>query len=55
VIWRTDVFWQHFFTDTPGFDGFRPAVENDVFVLSVKTGLAQNLGQKTAQFPTPYF
>lgn len=37
----------HFFTDYPGFNGFVPAVESDVFVLSVKTGLAHNLGRAT--------
>jgi len=37
----------HFFTDYPGFNGFSPAVESDILVLSVKTGLAQSLGVAT--------
>ncbi|OCK79495.1 cytochrome protein [Lepidopterella palustris CBS 459.81] len=38
---------QHFFTTYPGFQGFIPAVENDVFVNSVRIGLTQSLGQIT--------
>ncbi|OCK85009.1 cytochrome P450 [Lepidopterella palustris CBS 459.81] len=32
-----------FFTNYPGFDGFKPAVENSVFIDSVRMGLTQSL------------
>jgi len=38
---------QHFFTTYPGFEGFIPAVENDVFINSVRIGLTQSLGRAT--------
>ncbi|OCK74983.1 cytochrome P450 [Lepidopterella palustris CBS 459.81] len=33
-----------FFTTYPGFEGFRPAADNTIFVNSVRTGLTQSLG-----------
>ncbi|OCK76206.1 cytochrome P450 [Lepidopterella palustris CBS 459.81] len=34
-----------FFTEYPGFEGFKPAVDNNVFIDSVRIGLTQSLGQ----------
>ncbi|KAI9735351.1 MAG: hypothetical protein M1818_006546 [Claussenomyces sp. TS43310] len=36
-----------FFTSYPGFQGFRPAVDNEVFTSSVRIGLTQAIGQIT--------
>lgn len=36
-----------FFSDYPGFEGFRPAVHNNVFTKSVRIGLTQAIGQVT--------
>lgn len=36
-----------FFTNYPGFQGFRPAVDNEVFNNSVRIGLTQAIGQVT--------
>jgi len=36
-----------FFSSYPGFEGFRPAVENHVFTKSVRIGLTQAIGQVT--------
>jgi len=33
-----------FFTTYPGFEGFKPAVDNNVFIDSVRMGLTQSLG-----------
>lgn len=38
---------QDFFTTYPGFQGFRPAVDNNVFTTSVRIGLTQALGKNT--------
>ena len=36
-----------FFSDYPGFEGFRPAVNDHVFTKSVRIGLTQAIGQVT--------
>ncbi|KAK5555863.1 hypothetical protein LTR46_006304 [Exophiala xenobiotica] len=36
-----------FFSNYPGFEGFRPAVDNHVFTKSVRIGLTQAIGQVT--------
>ena len=36
-----------FFSDYPGFEGFRPAVNDHVFTKSVRFGLTQAIGQVT--------
>lgn len=36
-----------FFADYPGFEGFRPAADNEVFTKSVRIGLTQAIGQVT--------
>ncbi|KAF2492514.1 cytochrome protein [Lophium mytilinum] len=38
---------QHFFTTYPGFQGFKPAVDSNVFTDSVRIGLTQSLSHVT--------
>lgn len=33
-----------FFTTYPGFEGFKPAVDNDIFTTSVRMGITSSLG-----------